>query len=297
VIGGGLALAIGIAVLGLATAEFTGYLVIEPGTAIAVITAVVVLELPGTGTGRGRTAILVIALAIQVRMMFGSVRAAARRTPRLRAPDRSARAHPRGTVASVPPYPRRATTWFFGEDFRYSDLRDRVATRMFGLRGITLAPGRREYQDVPPLALHHEVSGDARGFLTSTRRTSPPRANSSARPWSGDPATRGSSSTAHRAGPPRSAGARGVDHRRRPASVVVDRRQRQRSRGRVILAPAGDGLGPHTLWAFDLATGASEPLLRVDDGLHRFRPSRRMAAGIVVCDPARCALSLVIVVN
>jgi hypothetical protein len=48
---------------------------------------------------------------------------------------------PRGTIATVPPYPRHGQDWFFGEDFRTSLRRDRVATSVFGLRGITLVPG------------------------------------------------------------------------------------------------------------------------------------------------------------
>src|SRR6185295_10586904 len=29
---------------------------------------------------------------------------------------------------------------------------------------IALSPARREYQEVPPVALHHEAAGDGRGF-------------------------------------------------------------------------------------------------------------------------------------
>lgn len=296
VIGGGVALAVCIAVLGLVTAEFTGFLVIEPGAAVAVIAAVVVLEL--FGTGRGRTVILVIALAVQARVGFGSLRALLDAHRDFERRVATLERAPRGTVASVPPYPRHATTWFLGEDFRYSQLRDRVATRIFGLRGIALAPARREYQDVPPLALHHEVDGDARGFpgfysadLVTAREQfgaaveqRPGRARLIAdgltvpdRP--GQPVLAAWTTAAGR-----------------PAWWSIEDSDSD-FEGRVILAPTGADLGPHAVWAFDLATGAGEPLPRGDDGLHRFQPSRRMAAGIVVCDPARCALSLVILVN
>ena len=296
VIGGGLALAVGIAVLGLVTAEFTGFLVIEPGTAVAVIAAVVVLELPATG--RGRIVILVIALAIQARMMFGSVRALldAHRdfARRIAALERA----PRGSVASVPPYPRRATTWFLGEDFRYSELRDRVATRMFGLRGIALAPARREYQDVPPLAVHHEVEGGGTGFpdfYSADLVTAREQFGAAVRRRPGNARLIVDRlSVPDRPGQPVLAAWTTADGQ--PAWWSIDDSDSDRE-GRVMLAPTGDDLGPHTVWAFDLATGVGEPLPRGDDGLHRFQPSRRMAAGIVVCNRARCALSLVIIVN
>jgi hypothetical protein len=299
-IGRALALAIATAAFALVSTDVTSFEVIAPGAAVAVIAAIIGLHL--AGPGHGRIAVAAIALVIQLRVTVGSIHALVdahhQFADRIAALTRA----PRGTVAVIPAYARHTKTWFFGEDFRISLLRDRVATHLFGLRGIALSPAMRDFQDVPPLALHHEVDGVAAGFPAF---------------YSVDLATAREQFAAAATHPARSArlvvdGLVVPDRTGEPvlaawtegAGQVVawelERRDPDRE-GQLVLAPRSDGPGNaglaggvQAMWVFDLATGAAETPLRAEDGTFRLRPARHMAAGIVACTAARCALTEVV---
>lgn len=283
-------------VTGIATAGFTSFHAIAPGAAVAVIAAIVTVHL--AGAGRARFALAGLALAVQAQVIVASIGAllAAHRQfdERMAALQRA----PRGTIATVAPYPPDSGTWFFGEDFQASPLRDRVATLRFGLRGIALAPARPEFQDVPALALHHQVDGDTSGFPSF---------------YSADLATARRQFIA--AVRPRPVGARLVidnlvvpDHPATPvlaawtdasgqvSSWTLASREAERE-AQLCLTPSGKGLDHGgeaardlAMWSFDLTTGAGQRLARGDDGAYRLPPEHRQTIGVVVCTAERCAL-------
>jgi hypothetical protein len=298
-IGRALALAAATAAIGLLTIDFGSFQGIAPGAAIATAASVVVVHL--AGSRRAKLVVIVLVVAVQAKMIGSSLRtlAAAHRefTDRV-----AVLAHaPRGSIATVPSYQRRSKDWFFGEDFRTSPRRDRVATLVFGLRGVALEHAPREIQEVPPLALHHEVAAGAAGFPDF---------------YSADLATacdQFAAAVARRPGRARLV-ADGLAIPDRPGLPVLAAwsdgagtarwklaPRRPDREGQLRLVPTGAGLTGDdaaadvtTMWAFDLATGAGRALRRGDDGIYRLRPGRRTSAGIVACTQDRCVLSEVI---
>jgi hypothetical protein len=288
--------ALATAVTGLAVTEFTSFQAIAPGAAVAVIAAIVVVHL--AGTGRARFVIVGLALAIQALMITISIHALLVAHRQFDERVAALRRAPRGTIATVAPYPPDSWTGFFGEDFQSSGLRDRVATLTFGLRGIAFIPARREFQDVPPLALHHEVDGDASGFpsfysadLATARR----QFTLALRPRG----RRARLVVDHVAVPDRPGEpvlAAWTDAAERVVSWTLAGRESDRE-GRLRLIPSGNGLDGDGgtdrilgMWSFDLATGAAQVLWRGDDGVYRLPVGHRMNAGVVACTAERCAL-------
>ena len=67
-----------------------------------------------------------------------------------------------GSVVTVPPYRKiRTSAYVLGEDFRSAELRDRVATRRFGLRAIAIEPVVHNEQPVSPIEFRAVWAGPA----------------------------------------------------------------------------------------------------------------------------------------
>lgn len=299
----GIGLALATAATGIATTDFTSFQALAPGAAVAVIAAIVVVHL--ARASRVRFALVGLALAIQAHVIVGSISALVVAHRQFDERVAVLRRTPPGAIATVAPYPLDGETWFFGEDFQSSTLRDRVATLTFGLRGIALAPARREFQDVPDLALHHEVDGDANGlpsFYSADLATARRQFTLALRRR----ASRARLVVDHLAVPDRPGEpvlAAWTDAAKQVVSWTLTGRETDRQ-GQLRLIPSGNGLDGDGradrvigMWSFDLATGAAQVLRRGDDGVHRLPVEHRMNAGVVACTAERCALVGVLTVR
>jgi hypothetical protein len=285
------ALTVGAAAVALASADLTLLQLVAPSLPAVIALAVPVAHL---ARGRGVIALGVAAIAVQAWAVGLSMRAL---VPAHRDFDErvaALEAAAPGSIATVPPYhEHKVNPWSAGEDFRTSELRDRVATRVFGLRGIALEPRVLGAQPVPPLVLHHELDGgdpDAmprfysadlatarEQFAAGVRRARPRRAVLVAdgvrvpgapapiwAAWADDGAARGWSAWAD-----------GID---------------RQGRLRIIPPP-----GPVTaMWSVDLERGVAAPLPRDDDGRYRLQPGRPRTAALIACTIDRCALAQVL---
>ena len=276
----------------LITTQLTIFATVAPGAAAATALALPLVHL--ARRRRPRIALVVAALAFQAVVVTSSLRALVPFHRQYEARLALLEAAAPGTIATVPPYTlHRSNPWAFGEDFKVSSLRDQVATRQFGLRGIALVPRLHGAQPVPPLVLRHEVDGDAHGF---------PRFYSAdlatARRQFADAVDRVRPRAARLIAPDLTV----PDHPDTPVLAAWLDRGRVRwwratqddldDRGRLRLAP--DPAQIDAMWRIDLERGVADRLPRGDDGTYRLAPSHSMTAAIVECRADRCALAAVI---
>src|SRR5262249_9225928 len=152
------------------------------------------------------------------------------------------------------------------------------------------APPLAGQHPVPPLALHHEVTGGDAAAMPpaysadlTTAREQFAAGVARARPSDARLIAEGLEAPA-RSGPVRAAwidGGEGV-------WWAFTERGRD-SEAKLRLASPIPGV--IAMWSFDLARREASPLPRADDGAFRFHPGRRMTAGIVACTIDRCALA------
>ncbi len=281
------------AMVALVTTDLTLFQLIGPGAAVTIAVAVSLIHL--ARGRRPRIALVIGALAVQVAVVIASLHMLVPAHREFEERLAVLEAAPPGTIAIIAPYHHHdSNPWFFGEDFRVSSLRDRVATLLFGLRGIELAPALNGQQPVPPLVLRHDVDdGDPAAFPAF---------------YSADLATaREQFADAVARAKPRDARlvASTIAIPGRPRGVVV---AAWLDRGEVLwwhIGQAGldrqgnlrlmaGAVGVVAMWSVDLATGQATSLPRDDDGVYALHPGRRMTAGIVECTDDRCALADVI---
>ncbi|HEY0194563.1 MAG TPA: hypothetical protein VGC42_25800 [Kofleriaceae bacterium] len=294
----GLGLVLG--ALALTTEDIGSFQCVAAGVAVATIAATVIVAL--VHGRRARIAVVVVIVLVEAKMLSGTLRTLVRARAAYVARLALLTAAPPATVAVIPAYPRLSTDFFFGEDFRTSARRDRIATLRFGLRGVDLAPERRNVQSVPALAVHHEVADPAGfpAFYSADLATARDQfaAAVRARHQAGARLVADRFAIPDRPGVP--VFAAWLDAEGRPAWWQLVQRRVDRE-GQIRLVPVGPGLAGDddapeltAMWAFDLATGAGQPLARGDDGVFRLRPARRLNAGLVACTRDRCVLCEVV---
>ncbi len=202
---------------------------------------------------------------------------------------------PPGSVAVVPPLRRtHETPYSIGEDLQRAAVRDRVATVVYGLRAIRIAPALRTVEPTPPLQLAARgvalpwLSGDlatAREQLAAAARAAgasdarlvavglavPGRA--------GEGRRRTLRRRARRRADRRAGRAAAVRRRRARPAAARDDRGARRGVGDPARRRRRRGYSPRRLAAAD------------DDGAYHLVRAHGVSTAIVTCDASGCALA------
>jgi hypothetical protein len=281
-----LAASIGSGALVLLVPKLTTVRMFAPAAAIVVACAAVILAIVPIDRAIRRVMIGLV-IAAQLGMVISSavllVPAWQRHADRIEALEAAAP----GTTAVVPPYSRhKQNQWFFGEDFLRSNVRDRVATEIYGLRAIVLEPALGTQEPAAELGLRADAP-----VGTATP------------PWySADLATARAQFGRVLAG---TDGARlvvtavAVPDRSDPiVAATIDRGRLVHARlaqpridrdGRLRLRVSG--IDPTVVWALALDRVEDRVALPREDDTYVLIPGRRTVYAIVACTPDRCLLA------
>ncbi|HTR54287.1 MAG TPA: DUF6056 family protein [Kofleriaceae bacterium] len=208
-----------------------------------------------------------------------------------------------GEIARVPPLRRfRATPYLLGEDLHESELRDRVATMMFGVRGIAIEPLEYGVEPVPAIELRADADGPGDAIAKLPTWFSADLGTARDQLAEGFPTAR-----AHglrdvrlvargmqlpaRTGTPVLAAWLDGDRIERLAIDAYDAVPATRYEfGGARLCVPGT---PDEVWAIALGVGTTERLARVD-GEYVLPLVHGASFAIIACDSVRCALGRIV---